>query len=303
MRVPGNDAIKRFSPRGRRSGNEGTILHTNNPTPLTNALRTYPEVVRGVLPDGRPFVEKRITPPEKALFAHVARTTSCILLPFAMEGDKARYPFLPEGDILGRPLPVWERAVGAIASLAALPLPRDGIPGLRVGKQDGYQDTLTRVIDLARMAGVDLPRKALDFLHTHIPHLPLAQPCLVHDDLIAFNVLTDQGRIYLIDWEHARIDFPEKDIGRFLGDLHWQDPAPDHLYYPATWHDGLIQTYLDARTRLDPAYDRELSTRHIRFAEMWNALGPLERMMEDATGLDTPWFKANLQRLAVLTAI
>ncbi|WP_288798510.1 phosphotransferase family protein [uncultured Arsenicicoccus sp.] len=72
---------------------------------------------------------------------------------------------------------------------------------------------------------------------------PVRRFALVHGDLVAANVLVEDGEPRLVDWEWAEIDDPARDLG-YLGGRLASEGVQVRLDRPAVEH--LVRAYLEA---------------------------------------------------------
>ena len=258
--------------------------------PLRNSVREYSHVTFTTY-QGQTVVVKRISSREREFFS-LTGSLDCVLAPLTVIDDHAYYPFLDQGDLVNGAQSFWVRAVEAAAELTTIPIPPvlHDIPRTDL---DEYTGRIEDVCRTASEAGVELSSDGIDFLFTVSRELDF-QDSLIHNDLIALNILIKEDTVAIIDWETVRIDFSEKDVGRLLGDLSGDNPRPAKYYYPHEWHNSLVRHYLCHRERLSNQYDIHRGARNIKFAQLWNYLGPISSMLHKRQDLDSEWFQVNL---------
>ncbi|MDO5758315.1 MAG: phosphotransferase [Rhodobacterales bacterium] len=127
-------------------------------------------------------------------------------------------PLCPEEG--GRSGPAEWRAAGQALALIHQASPRP-------------QATITRADELAALAALatDLPQLSADLTHRATPLIEAVaaglvrtpfQPCLIHGDFSADQVLVHEGRATIIDWDRAATGDPARDIGSLLARLDVQ---------------------------------------------------------------------------------
>ncbi len=270
-------------------------------SPFSNSFKTYDHVQIGDI-DGRRIIRKPISPVETEFFsvANELGITNIMVTPREICSDQAYYEYLDGGDIIGAPIAVWRECARTVAILSSTkPKPPKLIP---TATRQQYLDRISTVCHLSAKHGANMNRASLQFMEEHTGSLILDAYC--HDDLIALNVLRDGHKTRIIDWEHIRIDFREKDIGRLLGDLYFQNPAPGKYYYPTAWREELIDLYLDETKQDLPDYDTTVARNNVNFAMLWNYLGPIHSVLRSGVNLDSEWLSANITEFnAVKTAL
>ncbi len=270
-------------------------------SPFSNSLKTYDHVQIGEI-DGHRLIRKPISPVETEFFSagNELGITSIMVTPRDIRSDQAYYEYLDGGDIIGAPIAVWRECAKTVAILSSTtPTLPTLIP---TATRQQYVDRISTVYHLSSKHGASMNRASLQFMKKHTGSLIFDAYC--HDDLIALNVLRDGHKTRIIDWEHIRIDFREKDIGRLLGDLYFDTPAPGKYYYPTTWREELIDLYLDETKHNVPDYNTTLARTNLSFAMLWNYLGPIHSVLKSGVNLDSDWFSANIKEFnAVKTAL
>lgn len=121
------------------------------------------------------------------------------------------HPFVPGGppSTAGD----WRRVVAAAAAVHVCTRDRPQRPGFA---------SSTALLTASRGGDVDLtalPGDAAELVRACWRRLPPAQPCAVHGDLGAGNVLVDGDRITLIDWDESRVDLPWLDFAHLSEDV------------------------------------------------------------------------------------
>ncbi|MGD8373416.1 MAG: phosphotransferase [Candidatus Woesebacteria bacterium] len=264
---------------------------------LTNEHKHYPHLTFDTI-DGVKVVVKDITPVETEFFS-VFPNLDSVLYPIEIASSKAYYPFCPDGTITGKPKAIWEQAVRNIARLNNVFVPRNLEYIHSLGKQH-YTTRFQETLNLAAQHNIKLPETGLDFVQTKISQLNFAE-CITHDDLIALNILVDNNTVKIIDWEHAKLNFRESDIGRLLGDLYFDAPEQNKHYYPTSWHDDLVIIYLKETKKLNPSYNLRTGAENILFAELWNHLGAIRATLKSGD-IHSEWLRANAESFDGLCA-
>ncbi|WP_110932902.1 phosphotransferase [Paenibacillus bouchesdurhonensis] len=78
---------------------------------------------------------------------------------------------------------------------------------------------------------------------------PVEQHFIAHGDFHSENVLHTRDRIYIIDWEFVRYDFPSKDIARILNSI-------SKHYEP--WNATVFQNLLNCYRQFNPLNDWQM---------------------------------------------
>ena len=278
-----------------------TILFKNEMKKLKTKLKTYDNIYIDDT-DGQTTVIKSITPAEKEFFELSTNTAlhQHILNPIKIVDKEAYYPFVEGGDITGKPKEIWIKSVQAIASINSVSLP----PVCKYIPRDSTKKYLEKIEStelLTEQNGIHINSEGFTFMKKVLANINLTES-FTHDDMIALNILTSKDGVKIIDWEHIKISFYENDIGRFLSDLHWENPSSNKFYYPNEWHDDLLKTYLDERLDANPNINTEQILERIKFAKMWNYLGPIYSILKKSDKLKSDWFLANLEAFNLLSS-
>ncbi len=255
---------------------------------IKTALRDYTHV-KVELYKGKKVVVKKIGSAEKEFYS-LFTNLDFVLYPIKIEDDKAYYKFLKGENIQNMSKVLWEKAVEDIAILKNYSVPK--IKEIPTASREEYIKRLNQVIELSDEKKIKLDKKGIKFMLSELDGLDFKS--ITHDDLIAPNILVENGKINIIDWEHVRLDFKELDIGRLLGDIYWDKPEVKKTYYPYKWHDDLVETYLNHMKKLNKNYDTKKGASGVKFGELWNYLGPIYKMLKNSDGLNDPWFNANV---------
>ncbi len=269
---------------------------------LKTKLKTYNNVYVGNI-NGQKVIVKNITPAEKEFFAVSTDSVSSkyISTPLKITGSEAQYLFIEGGDIVGKDKNTWLKAVRVIASICTIDLQskqkHQSIPNDDVQK---YLEKINNVELLANQHGGHLNAENFVFMRKILDKLDLSES-FSHDDTIALNILSSNNEVKIIDWEHVKISFAENDIGRFLSDLYWENPKSDKYYYPSEWHDDLLGEYLNERLKMNPNLDSKQVLENIKFAKMWNYLGPIFSILSKGDKLESDWFLANIEAFNLLS--
>ncbi|TMQ49668.1 MAG: hypothetical protein E6K73_09585, partial [Candidatus Eisenbacteria bacterium] len=104
----------------------------------------------------------------------------------------------------------------------APPLPAGALDMLpRRGDRDDLEAALRAMRDLAAWEpDLETPCRELESrLEAAAARLPACEPCFVHGDLTADQVLAGEGSIALIDWDEAAVGDPHTDLASLAADL------------------------------------------------------------------------------------
>lgn len=148
-------------------------------------------------------------------------------------------PLCPEAG--GTPDPAGWRAAGRALARIHRAAPR---PQAMVTRAEERVELNALAADLPPLSP-DLARKAAPLIETVAAELERTpfQPCLIHGDFSADQVLIHAGRATIIDWDRAATGDPARDIGSFLARLDIQ--ALDRTAQ-AGWADAFHEGYADA---------------------------------------------------------
>jgi hypothetical protein len=195
----------------------------------------------GFFDGSRAFLKEASVEPSPQWLRDEQHVYACVRGPFMPEllgfedGDK---PLLILEDMLaeGRWPPPWqagdvEAVLAALRQVAAAPvggeLPRlvdDDWAGWQEIARDPEPFLRTGVASAAWLAGA-LPRLLEAEVRT-----PLAGDSLVHCDVRSDNLCFRDGRVVLLDWNHARIGNPASDVAFWLPSLVLEHgPPPDEF--------------------------------------------------------------------------
>lgn len=115
---------------------------------------------------------------------------------------------------------------------------------------------------------------------------------LIHDDLLPLNVIVQDKRAVIIDWEHGRQDFYALDIGRMLGDLKNEKGEG---WINRDWIDPVLNRYYQSLKAViaEQCPSREELTAHFKLARWLNCFGIVEAHLR--RGFDrSGWYDVNL---------
>ena len=204
-----------------------------------------------------------LTAPDQALYeAHalelLAATAS---VPTLIHVEPAEapigYPYLLLGYLRGRPLDYQRDLVGAARCVAAIHrLPAS--PGHRL--QD-HSDPVRSILDetellVAPLAGPEWT--AVRALRARVARTPPTEFAAVRDDLAIINTdlnshnfIVDEARVWLIDWEKARIGPTLLDVAHFLLPTTTLWRAATAARLTAGQRETFIRAYLNGRPELD----------------------------------------------------
>jgi Ser/Thr protein kinase RdoA (MazF antagonist) len=196
----------------------------------------------------------------------------------------------------------------ALGRLHALGAPPGPVPGMAPGLAHWHPvaaipATLRRLDAVAAMLPrawrplhVQFRRTMLAFREA-VPSLPVA---VVHGDAWPGNaVVTDDGEVTLIDWEHGGAGLPVVDLGQCLLECHFDPDLPPGQ--AGAWRiepdPGRIAAVLDGYTRWRRLEDAERSilAEGIRFGPAYAGAIHFERALVDEVGGTT--MDARLARL------
>ncbi len=217
----------------------------------------------------------------------------CILFPSKIEENTAYYPHLSSGNLLEKDKKYYILAMQAIAKFHHF-IKSEQVSFI-TPDADWYARSLENTLKYADEQSVDLPKQKIEMLRKSLEMIKYSFQ-LIHGDFLPQNVMVYDEKVKIIDWENLMYGFAEHDAGRFLGDLHNENPRWNKKYYPLEWRVSLIDAYLQSRSKLDSKYDVQLGKQLIHLGEMWNYLGPIEMclMRKDST---SDWFLQNLKAL------
>ena len=234
-----------------------------------------------VVDNGKKYICKELTENENRFLSKIKRE-EYILKPDKVIGSLAYLPFVEDGVIENGNKKFFIKAIEVIAEFHNFTNVNEYkfLPEINYEKDINELELISTDLNLLEIK--NQIKKLFD------------KKYVCHGDFIALNVLKDGENIKIIDWENACIGFAEMDIGRLLGDLHYDNPSVNHRYYNFDWHDELVENYLEERKRLDGNFDMEKSRKLIILGELWNYLGPIEMGIRNKTQ-DSVWFKANLE--------
>lgn len=235
-----------------------------------------------IVDNGKKYICKKLTENENRFLSKIKKE-KYLLKPDKIIGDLAYLPFIDGGTIENCDKKYFIKAIEAIAEFHSFVKVKD----FEFLPEINYEKELNQL----ELMFVDIK---LSEIKNQINKL-FDKKYVCHGDFIALNVLKDGENIKIIDWKNTGIGFAEMDIGRLLGDLHYENPGIDHRYYDFTWHDELIEVYLSKRKRFDDKFDMEKSRKLIILGELWNYLGPIEMGIRDSV-----WFNANLEAFTAL---
>jgi len=127
---------------------------------------------------------------------------------------------------------------------------------------------------------------------------------LIHGDFLPFNILLNDTHPMFIDFGNSKFDFAERDIGRFLSDINIIQNTVDYInkrYYPIQFYQRLKNSYLDERSDLDGAYDKELGSNLIIVAEFLNYMDVVNACIVNKD-YKSSWIKDNIRAIYNLLA-
>ena len=125
---------------------------------------------------------------------------------------------------------------------------------------NGWQEDARWYEENAERAGraADLVRKGASVLAGH-SGVPLCGSVL-HRDLTPHNILTENGAIALVDWDHAGFSVPQEDVGKIIIGLLGMLSLPRSLRLP------LARVFLDTYSRRRSLSAEELFSQSVPFA-------------------------------------
>jgi thiamine kinase-like enzyme len=250
--------------------------------------RVYPHLQIANTPNGR-FVQKKISAKEQKFYS-LFPNASYILYPNKVKNGIATFPYLAEGNILGKDKIYFQKAISALAQFH---FGSKTVKSDPVFVQENYIETIQNIFESVDTHKAAINLEYLNMLKREISEIPESELCLCHDDLIALNVLKVGVDIKILDWDQVKIGFGESDVGRFLGDLFYEELSFTHRYYDFRWHNELCELYVAKRHDLDGNYDQQQGKKRILLGELWNYLGPISSCTSK-NDYESEWFRANI---------
>lgn len=235
--------------------------------------KTYPKIDLIEIA-GKGYVKKVISEEEMALYQ---KTTDFdfVLKPQKIDNKEALFEYLSNGNILGKNKENFIKTVEAMAIFHN----RGRFINIETAK---YKTE------------VEIKLPGVKWIIEEINQIKRDAYTVCHGDLIALNVLENKNGIKIIDWENMELGFSESDIGRFLGDLYYVNPSFERRYYDFSWHDELVNAYVNKRHELNSNYDKGEGIRKIYLGELWNYLGPIEMGLKNKD-IKSLWYKKNVE--------
>lgn len=263
---------------------------------ITTNLKTY-ENVNLVTRDGVKYIKKAISAPEKDFYQIIEdkypQLENIILIPEIVEQQNAYFRFIEEGQVDKHDGKTFRLIMENVALLHSQLAAKDFS---FLNRRPSYVREFTVLMELVKSVNFEEKEEVIqiiEFISKSTEIIELNN--VIHDDLIPLNILKNTNKIFITDWEYVKIDFAERDIGRLLGDLYFENYSFSNRYYNYAIHDELVDIYLTARKKFDPKYDKELGKFRVYLSELINYLGPIEACIK--LGELDRWFFANVEAL------
>jgi Predicted choline kinase involved in LPS biosynthesis len=177
-----------------------------------------------------------------------------------------------------------------------------GIPlrGLKPSYQEMASDlVLERMRYTALASQYDIAPSKLDALYSEIERMRLSDLLVFsHGDLHVGNYAFANGRLYVLDWEHAHFNSRYWDLFHLIDLTHPLYPRKEALQ----WRDELLQAYVTETDKLGIRLERHAFLAEYKLFSAVFSLWMLSLIHSDITKPEGIWTHAQFRRQAEETA-